>query len=197
MNQLTSSNANINTASSVGTFSGGGSYANLRGLGNGRTLVLIDGERLAPNAFNGYGVDISGIPLSAIDTVEVLHEGASALYGSDAIAGVINFKTKQNFQGGEVNVNFDRPQEVGGGSGSVDFTYGHGDLNSDGYNLMITGNYTKQQELQATQRAFSAQGFNPGGGASATNYPGSWPGNVLDSNGNLYQSGYPACAGNP
>jgi iron complex outermembrane recepter protein len=196
MNQLTSSNTSINIASAVGTFSGGGTYADLRGLGNGRTLVLLDGQRLAPNAFNGAGVDLSGIPFSAIDSVEVLREGASALYGSDAIAGVINFKTKKDYQGGEVQVNFDHPQEAGGGSGVADFAFGHGDLANDGYNFMITGSYSKQQELQATQRAFSAQGFNPAGGVTATNYPGSWPGNVLDSNGNLYQSGYPACTGN-
>jgi iron complex outermembrane recepter protein len=196
MNQLTSSNTSVNIASAVGTFSGGGTYANLRGLGNGRTLVLLDGQRLANNAFNGLGVDLSGIPFSAIDSVEVLREGASALYGSDAIAGVINFKTKKDYQGGEVQVNFDHPQEAGGGSGVADFAFGHGDLANDGYNFMVTGTYSKQQELQATQRAFSAQGFNPAGGVTATNYPGSWPGNVQDSNGNLYQSGYPACTGN-
>ena len=194
---LTSANPSINIASAVGTFSGGGTYANLRGLGNGRTLVLLDGQRLAPNAFSGLGVDLSGIPFSAIDSVEVLREGASALYGTDAIAGVINFKTKKNFQGGEVQVNFDHPQEAGGGSGVANFTFGHGDLASDGYNFMFTASYSKQQELQATQRGFSAYGFNPAGGVTATNYPGSWPGQVLDANGNIWQSGYPACAGNP
>lgn len=197
LNQLTSSNTSVNIASAVGTFSGGGSYANLRGLGNGRTLVLLDGQRLSNNAFNGLGVDISGIPFSAIDTIEVLTEGASSLYGTDAIAGVINYKTKKNYQGAQVQVNFDHPEEAGGGSGEADFTFGHGDLASDGYNLLFTVSYSKQQELQATQRGFSAYGFNPAGGVQATNYPGSWPGNVLDSNGNLWQSGYPACAGNP
>ena len=127
----------------------------------------------------------------------LLQEGASALYGSDAIAGVINFITKKNYQGGQIRVNFDHPQEAGGGSGEADFTFGHGDLVSDGYNFMITGSYTKQEELQATQREFSAYGFNPAGGVTATNYPGSWPGMVQDSNGNLWQSGYPTCAGNP
>ncbi|MGD0491842.1 MAG: TonB-dependent receptor [Steroidobacteraceae bacterium] len=197
MNQLTSSNTSTNIATAVGTFSGGGTYANLRGLGDGRTLVLLDGQRLSNNAFNGLGVDLSGIPFSAIDTVEVLREGASALYGSDAIAGVINFKTKKNYQGAEAQVNFDHPQEAGGGSGEAEFTFGHGDLANDGYNLLFTASYSKQQELQASQRAFSAYGFNPAGGVQATNYPGSWPGNVLDSNGNLWQSGYPGCAGNP
>ncbi|MEO7208578.1 MAG: TonB-dependent receptor [Steroidobacteraceae bacterium] len=197
LNTLTSSNPSVNIASAVGSFSGGGTYANLRGLGNGRTLVLLDGQRLANNAFSGNAVDLSGIPFSAIDSVQVLREGASALYGSDAVAGVINFITKKNYQGAEVQVNFDHPQEAGGGSGVADFTFGHGDLASDGYNFMITGSYSKQQELRATQRAFSAQGFNPAEGVTATNYPGSWPGNVLDANGNIFQSGYPACAGNP
>ena len=196
MSTLTSANPSINIASAVGTFSGGGTYANLRGLGNGRTLVLLDGQRLSPNAFNGLGVDLSGIPFSAIETVDVLREGASALYGSDAIAGVINFVTKKNYQGAEIQVNFDHPQEAGGGSGEADFSFGHGDLVNDGYNFMITGSYSKQQELQATQRGFSAQGFNPAAGITPTNYPGSWPGLVEDSDRNLWQSGYPACAGN-
>ena len=158
---LTSAAPTVNIATAVGSFSGGGSYANLRHLGNGSTLVLLDGQRLANNAFNGNAVDLSGIPFSAIDSVQVLREGASALYGSDAIAGVINFITKKNYQGAEVQVNFDHPQEAGGGSGEADFTFGHGDLASDGYNFMITGSYSKQQELQATQRAFSATGLIP------------------------------------
>src|SRR6202020_2473987 len=126
-----------------------------------------------------------------------LREGASALYGSDAIAGVINFITKKNYQGAEVQVNFARPQEAGGGSGEADFTFGHGDLASDGYNFLLTGTYSKQQELRATQRAFSASGFDPAQGIYNTNYPGSWPGIFQDVNHNKWQSGYPACADNP
>ena len=194
---LTSMTPVVNIASSVGTFSGGGSYANLRNLGDGRTLVLLDGQRLANNAFIGNAVDLSGIPFSAIDQVQVLREGASALYGSDAIAGVINFITKKNYQGAEVRVNFDRPQENGGGSGEADFTLGHGDLVNDGYNFMITASYSKQQELRATQRGFSAEGFDPAAGVPNTNYYGSFPGVILDANNNIFQYGYPACAGNP
>jgi iron complex outermembrane receptor protein len=196
MNTLTSAAPTVNIAANVGSFSGGGSYANLRHLGNGSTLVLLDGQRLANNAFNGLAVDLSGIPFSAIGSVEVLREGASALYGSDAIAGVINFITKKNYQGLEVQVNFDKPQKAGGNSGEADFIFGHGDLASDGYNIMITGSYSKQEELRATQRAFSATGFNPAQGVPNTNYPGSWPGNVQDANMNLWQSGYPTCTGN-
>ncbi|HEV2702241.1 MAG TPA: TonB-dependent receptor [Steroidobacteraceae bacterium] len=197
LNTLTANNPALNIAASVGTFSGGGTYANLRDLGDGRTLVLLDGQRLANNANTGNAVDLSGIPFSAIDNVQVLREGASALYGSDAIAGVINFITKKNYQGAEVEANFDRPQSNGGGSGQVDFTFGHGDLQNDGYNFMITGSYQKMQELRATQRDFSAAGFYPAGGYTSTNNPGTWPGQVDDSDRNLYQSGFPACAGNP
>ncbi|MGA3157910.1 MAG: TonB-dependent receptor [Steroidobacteraceae bacterium] len=193
---LTSAAPTVNIASNVGSFTGGGSYANLRHLGNGSTLVLLDGERLANNAFNGAAVDLSGIPFSAIDSVEVLREGASALYGSDAIAGVINFITKKNYQGFEIQGNFDKPQETGGDSGQMNVTFGHGDLKSDGYNFMVTGSYSKQDELTATERAFSATGFNPALGVPNTNFPGSWPGMVQDANNMFWQSGYPACAGN-
>ena len=197
LNTLTSANPSVNIAGSVGTFSGGGTYPDIRGLGRGRTLTLLDGQRVAPNAFDGQGVDASGIPFSALDTIEVLRQGASALYGSDAIAGVVNYITKKNYQGGEVQVNFDHPQKAGGGSGEAEFVFGHGDLVKDGYNFMVTASYSKSQELQATQRGFSAQGFDLARGVPNTNFPGSWPGMVLDSDGNYWQSGYPDCAGNP
>jgi iron complex outermembrane recepter protein len=206
LDQLTTNNPQINIAQSVGTFSGGGSYADLRGLGIGRTLVLLDGQRMAPNAFSGNAVDISGIPFSAIDSIEVLRTGASSLYGSDAISGVINFITKKNFQGLTFEGTYDKPQQQGGSSSQMEGTFGHGDLASDGYNFMATVGYNKQNELQASARSFSAEGFDPTRGNGATNNPGTWPGSVIDSNGNYFQpsgpnasggNGYPTCAGNP
>ncbi|HEY8053141.1 MAG TPA: TonB-dependent receptor plug domain-containing protein [Steroidobacteraceae bacterium] len=201
LNTLTSNTPSVNIAAAIGTFSGGGTYANLRGLGNGRTLVLLDGQRLAPNAFSGNAVDLSGIPFSSIDNVEILREGASALYGSDAIAGVINFKTRRNFQGAEIQGNFDRPQKEGGGSSEVDLTLGHGDLATDGYNIMVTGSFNKQNELQAQARGFSAAGYDPARGVFNTNKPGTWPGTLVSGNpgdpGNYYQADFPACPGNP
>jgi iron complex outermembrane recepter protein len=202
INTLTSATPAINISASVGTFSGGGTFANLRGLGNARTLVLLDGERLAPNAFNGAGVDLSGIPFSAIESVEVLREGASALYGSDAIAGVINFKTKKNYRGGEIDATIDVPQHPGGRSGDANLSWGHGRLSTDGYNILITGSYSKQEELTAQQRGFSAYGLNVADGITGTNFPGSWPGVLVDqstgpSGGSIWQYGYPTCAGNP
>ena len=196
LSTLTNNVPAINISSTIGSFSGGGTYANLRGIGQSRTLVLLDGQRLADNANNGNAVDLSGIPFSAIDNVQVLREGASALYGSDAIAGVINFITKKNYQGGEVQLNFDEPQEQGGSSGYGNFTFGHGDLVSDGYNFMLTGSYSEQQQLRASQRSFSAQGFYPALGVPQTNDPGTWPGTITDANGNNWQPGFPACTGN-
>ena len=198
IDNVTSNVPGLNVAQSVGEFTGGGSYANLRDLGAGRTLVLLDGHRLANNVVAGNAVDLNGIPFSAIQSVQVLREGASALYGSDAIAGVVNFITRKNYQGGEVNIDFNHPQETGGGSGNASFTWGHGSLARNGYNFMITGSYSKQQELKAQYRSFAATGYNPGRGLANLNGPfGPWPGSYLDANGNLFQVGYPTCAGNP
>jgi len=83
-------------------FSGGQSYSDLRGLGPNRSLVLLDGRRLMPSSPDG-AIDLNTIPTVLIDTVEVITGGASAAYGSDAIAGVVNFKLRQKFSGFEFN----------------------------------------------------------------------------------------------
>ena len=193
---LTSNNSTLTTAASVGSYSGGASLASLRGLGATKTLVLLDGQRLANNVSIGTGVDLNTIPLAAIDRIEVLREGASSLYGSDAIAGVINFITKRNLEGGEVNVDYSKPQSAGGASGSADISYGHGNLKDDGYNLMITANITRQDELTASQRSFASTGYNPAKGlANVNGATGPAPGSFTDGNGNLWQVGYPGCNG--
>jgi len=195
---LTSNNATVTTASNVATFKGGASVASLRGMGPTKTLVLLDGQRLANNVTLGSGVDLNTIPFAAIDHIEVLREGASSLYGSDAIAGVINFITKKNYDGGEVNVNYSHPEHAGGSSDDADLTYGIGNLAADGYNFMISGNYTQQKELTPGQRPFASTGYNPTLGLANFNGPyGPWPGSYTDSNSNLWQVGYPNCAGNP
>ena len=195
---VTANNATITTASNVATFNGGASVASLRGMGPTKTLVLLDGQRLANNVALGSGVDLNTIPFAAIDHIEVLREGASSLYGSDAIAGVINFITKKNLEGGEVNVNYSHPEHPGGSSDNGDLTYGIGNLASDGYNFMISGNYTQQKELTPGQRPFASTGYNPQLGLANFNGPyGPWPGSYTDTNGSLWQTGYPNCAGNP
>jgi iron complex outermembrane receptor protein len=184
-------------ASSVSTYTGGGSFANLRGLGASHTLVLLDGQRLANNVTLGDAVDITGIPFAAIDHIEVLREGASSLYGTDAIAGVINFITKKDYDKGELELNFSKPQKSGADSDNVDLTFGHGNLDSDGYNFMIAGNYSRQDALTASQRSFASTGYYPSQGLSNINYPGNVPGTYTDNNNNSWQVGYPNCAGNP
>jgi len=186
LKMVTANNPSITTASNVTSYAGGASLANLRGLGPTKTLVLLDGQRLANNVQLGSGVDLNTIPFAAIDRIEVLQEGASSLYGSDAIAGVINFITKKNLDGGEININYSNPQSAGGSSGSVDFSYGHGSLDTDGYNLMITANYSHQDELTASQRPFASTGYNPAQGLSNLNGPTApAPGAYQDANGNL------------
>ena len=101
----------------------GGTYVDLRYLGSQRTLVLVNGHRWS-TSLSGM-TDLSTIPVSMIDHIDVLKDGASSVYGSDAIGGVVNIITRENYNGGEVNVYFG---ENGGGDGqqkNADFTWGH------------------------------------------------------------------------
>ena len=194
---VTSNNSTVTTAVAVGSFSGGVSEASLRGLGATKTLVLLDGQRLANNVASGAGVDLNTIPFAAIDHIEVLREGASSLYGSDAIAGVINFITKKDLEGGEVNVGGSIPQGSGGKSGTFDLAWGKGNLSEDGYNFMATLNHSEQSELTASQRSFASTGYNPALGlANVNGVTGTAPGSYFDSNNNLWQVGYPGCGNN-
>jgi iron complex outermembrane receptor protein len=92
----------VSTANGVGSSTYGLSSASLRGIGSSKTLVLVNGRRLANYATDGTSVDINSIPLAAVDHVELLKDGASGVYGSDAIGGVINFILRNNFNGVEV-----------------------------------------------------------------------------------------------
>src|SRR6185312_7193485 len=84
----------------------GGTGVNLRGLGNDATLVLLNGHRIAPGNGDGNFVDVSLIPATALDRVEVMPDGASALYGSDAVGGVVNFITRKDYQGAETRIRY-------------------------------------------------------------------------------------------
>src|SRR6266581_6275998 len=96
-------NNNTVAASASGATTGGVSSVSLRGLGSTRTLVLVDGRRVTAGGTltDSTSVDINHIPLAAIELVEVLKDGASAIYGSDAIGGVINFILRKDYKGGE------------------------------------------------------------------------------------------------
>jgi iron complex outermembrane receptor protein len=116
----------------------GFSGASLRGLGAAETLILLNGRRLANYAFTsttGPGVDLHAIPLAAIERVEVLKDGASALYGSDAIGGVINFVTRQDYAGTELGVSYRATEAGGGARARATLSAGHGDIAVDGFNV--------------------------------------------------------------
>jgi iron complex outermembrane recepter protein len=199
LGMIASNQSGVITASAVSSWgTGGGSFASLRGLGASKTLVLLDGQRLANNVVLGSAVDLNGIPFAAIERIEVLREGASSVYGTDAIAGVINFITKQDLQGGQANLNTSASQGGGGNTSNADIAWGTGNLAKDGYNLLVTANYSKVTEMTASQRKFAATGWNPKLGLANQNGPmGTFPGSYTDNNTNVYQVGFPTCAGNP
>ncbi|MDM5179696.1 TonB-dependent receptor [Massilia sp. DJPM01] len=160
---------------SVGSGTGGRATANLRGLGGDKTLVLLNGRRLANHPFFADTVDLNIIPVAALDRVEVLRDGASAIYGSDAIGGVINFVTKRSYRGLEVSVEAYEPVGSGGGDEQrVNLIGGWGDLATDGYNLLGIVDFHRQSALTATDRDFGRTGVRPERGmyqTSGTTFP--------------------------
>jgi iron complex outermembrane receptor protein len=143
----------------------GASSANLRGQGSAATLILLNGRRVAAHGLNGGAVDINQIPMAAIERVEILKDGASAIYGTDAIGGVINFILKNNVQGLTFNA-FGDVTELGGGAiYRASATGGLGDANSDGWNVMATVSFSDHQELRGDARDF-VNTFQPDRGVS-------------------------------
>ena len=96
----------------------------LRGLGEGRTLVLIDGRRAPVAAATGTFQDINAIPLAAVERIEILSDGASAIYGSDAIGGVVNIITRKDFNGAEFSYGRGMPSRAGGDTENASIIFG-------------------------------------------------------------------------
>ncbi|SDB87774.1 TonB-dependent receptor [Acinetobacter boissieri] len=145
-------------ASNVGRSGTAGSVADLRGLGPNKTLVLLNGRRLANTPFDTSTVDLSTIPLALIDRIEVLKDGASAIYGTDAIGGVINFITKKQYQGAGVTVEGAAPQKSGGDKQNYSLFGGYGSLEDQGFNVYGAATYGKQDSVMANQREASRRG---------------------------------------
>ncbi len=143
----------------------GATAANLRGQGSNATLVLLNGRRVASHGLNGGVVDLNSIPFSAIERVEVLKDGASAVYGTDAIGGVINFITKRDFQGLVANASSDVTQDGGGNIFRYSLVGGWGDLNKDGWNIMASLARSDHKKLRGDQRDF-VNTFQPERGIS-------------------------------
>lgn len=140
-----------------GAFANGASGISLRGLTVGATLVLLDGHRVAPYAIGDDAqrsfVDVSNIPFDAIDSIEILKAGASSLYGSDAVAGVVNIKLKKNFQGTRFAAEGGDTQHGGGQTKRASLSTGFGDLDADGYNAFVTAEYRHQGAIKVADRA--------------------------------------------
>ncbi|MBZ2207682.1 TonB-dependent receptor [Massilia soli] len=130
--------------------------ANLRGIGVSSTLVLLNGRRLANFASPGdnAGVDLNNIPAGAIARVEILKDGASAIYGTDAIGGVINFITRKDYTGVDMNASVAGTQHGGAGKKTASISAGHGSLSTDGFNVFGALDVQKLGSLRSTQRDF-------------------------------------------
>ncbi len=145
---------------SVNGGGGGTATASLRNLGSIYTLVLLNGRRLAP--FNtGSTVNLEQLPIAAIERVEILADGASTLYGADAIAGVVNFITKKNTTDGLVDLKVLAPQKKGGKEEQFSIGKGFGDLERDGFNIYAGFSFEKEQKITASEREFSKSGVIP------------------------------------
>ncbi|GHE31559.1 TonB-dependent receptor plug domain-containing protein [Vulcaniibacterium thermophilum] len=181
LQQISTSGAALNT-----TFNNGGNgqtQIDLRNLGSNRTLVLVNGRRWVTGL--GGAVDLNTIPIAAVERIEVLKDGASAIYGSDAIAGVVNIITRQNFEGASASAFIGTTNEGDGTQQAYDFIVGGG---SDRFNAMLGANYVKQEPVFAGDReisavpAFGLPGTNVLAGASSTSrfgrfdYPTQGPG---------------------
>lgn len=152
----------------------GAGSVNLRGIGPERTLVLLNGRRMAYNPFGLIGtvVDTNLIPSAAIGRVEVLKDGAAATYGSDAVAGVVNFITKTNQNGFEVGGDY---KAIDGSDGNYTLaaSWGH---SGDRAKLFVSAGMQVKTELPITARAWADRPYleNPEGGWSAAGNPGTY-----------------------
>jgi len=142
-------NSNASEAPAIGGV--GSSNISLRGLGPERTLVLLNGRRLGSSGVRGAPAqpDINLLPLNMIERVEVITEGASSVYGADAVAGVVNLILRDDFEGLEVTLNSERTSEDGGEITQVSFLTG---ASSDKGRFVVSGEYYDQKRISAGSR---------------------------------------------
>lgn len=174
---ITQNTSGTVTSGSVSGTNGAAAYASLRSLGAGATLVLINGKRMVSNPFSSVAVDLNSIPLAAIERVEVLTDGASATYGTDAVAGVINFVMKKDLRGGSVDVAAFITEGGGGDTGTANLSVGIGDLAKNGWNVYAAVNYRDQKPMVGTARDFMATSYIPAlgfNGLSPTAFPANY-----------------------
>jgi len=195
LQNISSAGASLNTQFNNG--GNGQTQISLRNLGSVRTLVLINGQRV--DAGLGGAVDLNNIPVSVVDHIEVLQDGASAIYGSDAIAGVINIITIKNFNGAQANAYlgmFDGHADGGGWDGKTqeyDFTIGS---NTDRSGVIFNAMYVNQSPIYAGNRTISKEPYIGGGQASGSSFAATGrfimitPGDNSNVNGCSFLAGY-------
>jgi iron complex outermembrane receptor protein len=172
INTLTfNSNGLDNLASNSDVVSGqargnnGSSSANLRNQGANATLILLNGRRVAAHGLNGGVVDLNQIPMAAVERVEILKDGASSTYGTDAVGGVINFILRSNFTGLRAAATVDVTEQGGGNIYRGSLVGGFGNLDSDGFNVLATLSVTEAKRLAGSERSF-VNTFQPERGLS-------------------------------
>lgn len=180
---VSADNSGSLTQNFSGAMAGGASGVSLRGLTLDATLVLVDGHRMAPYPLADDGqrpfVDLSSLPLSMVERVEVLKDGASAIYGSDAIAGVVNVILKPQFKGLQVDGSLGSSYRADGLRQHASILYGFGDLGQDGYNVYFNLEYRHQASISQQDRPSYLSDLN------LTPYGGS------DRRGGVVQQAYP------
>jgi iron complex outermembrane receptor protein len=176
----------------------GAATINLRALGPNRSLVLIDGKRVQP--INGLlAVDVNTIPTAAIDRVEVITGGAAAVYGADAIAGVVNFILKKNFNGLDLSARYGTTQEGDGNETSLSGLFG-ADLADGRGNVMIGADYSKRDVILGKDRAWVRNGWadpNTNGGGLGSSNLSQFGALYVDQNGHVFDPANPVAYTGP
>ena len=191
----TGSNRTLSDITSGASYAAGSSAVSLRHLGPQATLVLLNSRRLAPYAMHDdptMVTDVNALPLSAVERIEVLRNGGSAVYGSDAIAGVINIITKQNFTGLTLRASHEQSTEARDFRASTaGLTAGFGDLAEDGFNVMMNVEFYKRSAVMwsdvMTKLNPAIPTYFPSFGSPSTY---SYPGNIIEAGGAI--AGCPA-----
>jgi len=144
----TTANSFGSTREASGSNAAGVAHVNLRGLGSSNTLVLLNGQRLPSDAVTG-AVDLNLIPMAAVERIEVLKDGASATYGSDALGGVVNIITRKDFTGSEISLAQTTPEASGGKRQEISLVNG---INKGRFNMVNVVQYRDNDLIYSRDR---------------------------------------------
>ena len=164
-------------------FASGSAAVSLRGLGVNSTLVLVNGRRMTTYGLADDGtrnfVDLNSLPLEAVDRIEVLKDGASAIYGADAVGGVVNVILRKNYTGARSVARTARPAQGDGQTTRAFGSFGFGNLDTDKYNVFVSVEASKQKNIWSKDRGFIGQSDLTSQGyfdtTNGANRPYLWP----------------------